>query len=326
LPAPLWFAPPANDEVDAPLFAAEAGALRIDQLQFKGSHNSYHRAPRFALSPRFRYNHVSLESQLEQQGVRHLEIDVRYADGRIRVGHAPIIDGETSCADFHTCIREIKGWSRKHPLHVPLFVFVQPKDGLIGADLDDKLELLDREIHRVFSRHELLLPREVARGYPSLRRAVQELGWPTLAATRGKVAFVLFGQQRLVSKYARGRPCLEGRLMFAAPGHAGADYAAVVSIDDPLAHQNAITSAARNHVLVRTRADASLVRDVRRRDAAVLSGAHFIGTDFVDPKQAWLDLGPSTPARRNPITPEGYARRAPVLEIERMPSAQLSAR
>ena len=106
----------------------------------------------------------------------------------------------------------------------------------------------------------------------------------------------------------------------------GRRYAAVLSIDDPVAHQNDITEAARDHVLVRTRADSHLVRDQRRRDAAVRSGAHFIGTDFVDPKLAWLDLGPSTPARRNPITSEGGTARARVLEIERTPGAQLSAR
>jgi hypothetical protein len=309
----------------APVFADEASRLRIDQLQLKGSHNSYHRSPRFLLSSRFRYDHASLTNQLERQGVRHLEIDVRYADGRLRVGHAPIIDGETSCSDFHTCIREVKYWSQKHPLHVPVFVFVQPKEGgLIGADLDDKIDLVDREISRVFSRHELLTPPDVARGYPNLRQAVRELGWPTLEETRGKVAFVLFGAQRLVRKYARGRPCLEGRIMFAAPHNPGAEYAAVLSIDDPRAHQRMITSAVLEHVLVRTRADASLVRDVRRRDAAIMSGAHFIGTDFVDPKHAWLDLGPETPARRNPITVQGNARRDPVLEVERATYARLS--
>lgn len=76
-----------------------AGALRIDQLQLKGSHNSYHRAPRLSLSRRFRYDHATLFEQLEHQGVRHLELDVRYAKGRLWVAHAPIIDGQTSCAD-----------------------------------------------------------------------------------------------------------------------------------------------------------------------------------------------------------------------------------
>jgi hypothetical protein len=328
LPAPLWTPPPlAEDAAEAPVFAEEARALRIDQLQLKGSHNSYHRAPRFPLSPRFRYDHAPLATQLEQQGVRHLEIDVRYADGRLRVGHAPIIDGETSCSDFHSCIRHVKRWSQRHPLHVPVFVFVQPKEGgLIGADLDDRIELLDHEIGRVFSRHELLTPREVARGYPSLVSAVRTLGWPTLESTRGKVAFVLFGAQRLVRKYARGRPSLAGRVMFAAPRHAGADYAAILSIDNPVPHQRAITSAVREHVLVRTRADASLVRDKRRRDAAIASGAHFVGTDFVDPKHAWLDLGPETPARRNPVSAEGAGRRERVLEVERPTLARLSTR
>jgi len=100
----------------------------------------------------------------------------------------------------------------------------------------------------------------------------------------------------------------------------------VLSIDDPVAHQRAITGAVREHVLVRTRADSGLVRDRRRRDAAIASGAHFVGTDFVDSKQGWIDLGADTPARRNPVTVEGGKRRERVLEVEKPVVARLSVR
>jgi hypothetical protein len=316
LPAPLWADPPKSERA-GPIFALEEAGLRLDQLQLKGSHNSYHRAPRWALSRAFRYSHAPLEVQLEAQGVRHLEIDVRYANGELRVNHAPIVDARSTCTRFHDCIRRVKLWSKAHPLHVPIFIFVQPKEGMVSANLDDRLELLDREIGRVFSRHDLLMPSDVARGFPSLRKAVMELGWPTLASTRGKVAFVLFGHGRLVHKYAQGRPCLEGRRMFAASGSAGAPFAAVLSIDDPVARQSDILHAVQDHLLVRTRADADTERDPTRRNAAIASGAHFIGSDFVDPHAGWLDIGPEAPARENPVTGRLATRGKRVAEVER---------
>lgn len=315
LPPPLASAGPKHAET-APMFAREADALRIDQLQLKGSHNSYHRAPRFALTRSFRYTHRPIEQQLEQQGVRHLELDVRYAGGVLRVGHAPIVDSGTHCTDFVACISAVKRWSAAHPKHMPIFVFVQPKEGLISAGLDRRVEVLDREIARVFAPRELLLPRQVARDFASLRDAVQLAGWPSLHKSRGKVAFVLFGHARLVREYAQGRPRLEGRSMFVATRFAGAPHAAILSIDDPVARRDDIQRAVRSRLLVRTRADSDLTRDPARRRAAIDSGAHFIGSDFVDPAQGWLDFGPDAPARQNPVTAGLAATRRRVLELE----------
>jgi hypothetical protein len=315
LPLPLTSAAPRHVE-GTPIFAREADALRIDQLQLKGSHNSYHRAPRLALTRNFRYTHRPIEEQLELQGVRHLEIDVRYASGALQVGHAPIVDARTQCKTFVACIAAVKRWSAAHPKHTPVFVFVQPKEGLISAGLDRRVDVLDREIARVFASRDLLLPRDVARDFGSLREAVQRAGWPSLAKSRGKVAFVLFGQPRLVAEYARGRPRLEGRSMFVATGAVGAPHAAILSIDNPRQRQADIARAVRSRLLVRTRADAQLQRDPERRRAAIESGAHFIGSDFVDPAQGWLDFGPDAPARQNPVTAGLSAARRRVLELE----------
>jgi hypothetical protein len=315
LPAPLTAAAVVAPAEEPPIFAREADALRIDQLQLLGSHNSYHRAPRFALTPRFRYTHRPLPQQLAEQGVRHLELDVRYAGGTLQVGHAPIVDAGTQCRSFERCLEGIAAWSRSQPGHLPVFVFVQPKEGLISAGLDQRVDLLDRAIARVFRTRELLLPRDVARQFPNLRDAVRSAGWPALEHTRGKVAFVLFGHTRLVREYARGRPRLEGRSMFVATRSAGAPYAAIMSVDDPRKRVGEIQRAVSEHILVRTRADANLVRRARRREAAIQSGAHFIGTDFVDPAEAWLDFGPDAPARQNPLSAGTGGTRRRVLEL-----------
>jgi hypothetical protein len=222
LPAPLTTVAlePAGE---APIYAREADALRIDQLQLLGSHNSYHRAPRFALTSRFRYTHRPLPQQLAAQGVRHLELDVRYAGGALRVGHAPIVDAGTQCRSFELCLEGIAAWSRSQPDHLPVFVFVQPKEGLISAGLDQRVDLLDRAIARVFRTHELLLPRDVARQFPNLRDAVRSAGWPSLERTRGKVAFVLFGTRgwctstRAAARASRGAACSWPRAALARP-------------------------------------------------------------------------------------------------------------
>ena len=47
--------------------ASERPALTLNDVQLKGSHNSYHRAPRIALSRGWKYSHAPLETQLEEE-------------------------------------------------------------------------------------------------------------------------------------------------------------------------------------------------------------------------------------------------------------------
>jgi hypothetical protein len=280
--------------------AAGAGLdLTLEHLQLKGSHNSYHRAPRLALAPAWRYSHLPLAKQLETQGVRQIELDVRYSGGEVVVGHLPMIDGGTTCRRLKTCLQQIHAWSAAHPAHVPVFVFIEPKEHLSPSNLDGRLEVLDQTIASVFPRRSLLVPEQLAGDAGSLREALETRGWPTLAETRGKVVFVLFGRENHTRAYGAGRPRLEGRLMFATGGPRD-PYAAFASYDDPVTQRAAIAEAISHRMLVRTRADSDLRKDRRRRDAALASGAHFVGSDFVDPKTGWLELG--EPARCNPLS------------------------
>jgi hypothetical protein len=275
------------------------GPLTLDQLQVKGSHNSYHQAPRVAFSKGWRYSHLPLAKQLETQGVRQIELDVRYSGGQVVVGHLPVVDSRTSCRTLKTCLQQLKTWSSEHPSHLPVFVFIEPKEHVSPSNLDGRLEVLDQTITSVFSRRELLLPEQVAGDASSLREGVQRHGWPSLDSVRGKVVFVLFGRENHTKAYAQGRPRLQGRVMFAA-GKPEDSYAVFASHDNPLADQAAIERSLAEGMLVRTRADSDLQKKSARRDAALASGAHFIGSDFVDPKQGWLELGVRSPARCNP--------------------------
>jgi len=278
--------------------------LALNELQLKGSHNSYHRAPRLALSRTWRYSHAPLEVQLASQGVRQLELDVRYARGELLVGHLPFVDGRSNCVKLLDCLGRVKKWSRAHPDHLPVFVFIEVKDDLAPSRLDGKLDAIDFAITRVFTRDMLLVPEDVAGSAPTLRDAVTTEGWPSVEATRGRIAFVMFGPQRHKRAYTAGRPRLDGRVMFVAERDTDAPHTSVVFYDDPIRERAEIAAAVRQRFLVRTRADADLRRRSGRRDAALASGANFVSTDFVDPRFDWLELGAqaTAAARCNPLS------------------------
>lgn len=279
-----------------------SSSLALHELQLKGSHNSYHRAPRIALSRTWRYSHAPLEVQLASQGVRQLELDVRYARGELLVGHLPVVDGRSTCTRLIDCLARVKQWSRAHPQHLPVFIFLEVKEDLAPSRLDGKLDALDFAITRVFSRDMLLIPEDVAGDAPSLRAAITAKGWPSLDSTRGRVAFVMFGPKRHKTAYAAGRPRLDGRMMFVAERKPDYPHASIVFYDDPVKQRDAIARAVASNLLVRTRADTDLHRRTAQRDAALASGAHFISSDFVDPRYNWLELGHDTAGRCNPLS------------------------
>ncbi|MEY4513544.1 MAG: hypothetical protein RLZZ450_5666 [Pseudomonadota bacterium] len=276
--------------------------LALNELQLKGSHNSYHRAPRFALSRTWRYSHSPLEVQLASQGVRQLELDVRYTGGELRVNHLPMVDGRSSCSRLADCLGRIKKWSRQNPAHLPVFVFIEVKEDLAPSSLDGKLDAIDFAITRQFSRDMLLMPEDVVGDSPSLRQAIVERGWPSVADTRGRIAFVMFGPVRHKRAYTKGRPRLDGRVMFVAERETSALHTSVVFYDDPISMRQEIAAAVKQHFLVRTRADEDLHRSTRRRDAALASGANFISSDYVDPRHNWVELSGSAAARCNPLS------------------------
>ena len=144
----------------------ELEALRLDQLQLLGTHNSYHLAPRapvVRLLPDARrswsYEHPSLRVQLESLGVRQFELDLwcdpeggRYArpaalagserehiesldQPGIKVLHVPDIDFETNCGSLSACLQEIQAWSSAHPGHLPIMVLLELKDARYSGPL-----------------------------------------------------------------------------------------------------------------------------------------------------------------------------------------------
>ena len=144
---------------------AADGAVTMDQIQTIGSHNSYHQKPApevletlAALSQEqahaIEYGHETITEQLEEYGVRQLEIDVYadpegglYADRKalpiiglpeasgepaldepgFKVLHVQDYDFETSCLTLIACMEEVRDWSDANPDHLPIMIMLEGK-------------------------------------------------------------------------------------------------------------------------------------------------------------------------------------------------------
>lgn len=312
----------ATPEVSADTAPDPAGSLRFDQIQTLGTHNSYHVLVGAPADPSHDYTHPPLPEQLDA-GVRHFELDVHRAPdgGPHRVYHIVGIDPGTSCELLSDCLTQIRDWSLTNPAHHLLVVLIEPKDDIarlfadIGQDPRESGEdlwsghiaTLDLVITSVFEPGHLLTPLSFrARGTsPTIRHSLENRGFPTIAETRGKIAFVLNDTSEQRAEY---RAAGEG-LMFVF-GEVGDDDAAFVKADDPRSNPARVRDAVTRGYVVRTRADADLEIDTDRREAALSSGAQLVTTDY--PRQSppesgygvWLDGG--APSRCNPVSaPDG---------------------
>jgi hypothetical protein len=274
------------------------------------------------LAEAWQYTHLPLAEQFANQGIRQIEIDVfadpiggLYAnraamefltgDGAsnlpeldepgLKVLHVQDVDFESTCFTFRSCLEDIRAWSSSNPQHYPIMVLVEAKDEPIEAPFEtvmpilfdrEQLESVDQEILEVFPREHLILPDDVRGDYDTLAAAVADQGWPTLAESRGKVWFALDNGAPMKDLYQEGHPSLRGRVLFVS-AEPGEDAAAFVKLNDPIGAFDRIQEYVNLNLMIRTRADADTAQarsgDTTQRDAAILSGAQFISTDYPFP-------------------------------------------
>lgn len=297
------------------------------------------------------YTHAPLGTQFATQGVRQIELDVfadprggRYANPLLRflagggphdsamnapgtkVLHIQDIDYHSNCLTLVRCLREVEGWSEANPGHVPLAVQLEFKDQPLAGDLlglgallginplpwtAERMDAVDAEIRSVFPAERIITPDSVRGSRDTLEQAVLQDGWPTLAASRGKVLFLMDNTGAYRERYLAGHPSLRGRVLFTASAPGQPD-AAFIKENDPLgANLARIQDEARRGYIVRTRADSDTDEarrnDTTMRDAALASGAQYVSTDYPAPGIA-ARFGGSPyvvslpqPARCNPI-------------------------
>jgi hypothetical protein len=310
--------------------------VRLNDVQVVGTHNSYHVEPSpeslaliTSVAPGLAdlaVTHPPLREQLEDQSVRQVELDV-FADPDgsrwrpigtpgFKVFHMEQIDEGSNCTVFVDCLRELRRWSDAHPRHLPIFVLVQPEDGVVLAGepnpvpiTAESLEALDAEIRSVMKPRDLITPDQVRGKHATVEAAVLANGWPTLDDARGRFVFLL-DQRR--DQYLAGHPNLEGRVMFPASTPGQPDAAFVQFPDARTPDAAVIPDLVRKGYLVRTRADEAVSTptsgDVTQRDAAFASGAQIVSTDYPVPGEAqrWgsdyvAQLPGGAVARCNPV-------------------------
>jgi len=337
--------------------------LRINHIQVLGTHNSYKLKPHPELvtqlnkqmdgwSRNIDYEHRPLTEQLEQLGIRQFELDV-FADTAgglfsepagallsgdeeflnaeemtepgLKVLHGQDLDYRTSCMTLISCLSEIQEWSTANPSHLPLFIMIEAKDGLMEdrgpiqftkpiAFTSELLHGIDDEIREVFEQDHLITPDDVRGDYETLEEAVITSGWPTLADSRGKMMFALDNTGRHKDLYLSGNPNLENRVLFVS-SEPGEPTAGFIKMNNVMNQGDKIKEYTAAGFLVRTRSDIPTVEarsgDTTRRDLALESGAQFISTDY--PKESPYGSGyivtlpgAESPARCNPVTAPDY--------------------
>ena len=280
------------------------GTLRLNQIQVRGTHNSYHVAPPAGanLTPERDITQAPLTVQLENQAVRQIELDVHASpNGTLSVFHLRG-DEATTCPTFVQCLREVRDWSERNRGHLPLFVLVEPKHEF-GAPVDALT--VDAEVRSVFRPEQLLTPDDVQGSWPSLRQAVQEGGWPLLGSTRNRMVFVFTDAVANRAAYTSDETSLQGRAMFVYAGPPS-PLAAFASVPDARLDGSRIASLVGAGYIVRTRADDGGVEaranDLSRAEAALASGAQLVSTDYpVAAPSGYVVAAPGTPARCNPV-------------------------
>ncbi|MEU7614474.1 phosphatidylinositol-specific phospholipase C1-like protein [Micromonospora sp. NPDC049204] len=144
--------------------AGGAGGVRMNQIQYMGAHNAYHRELQdvelqesLKIDPGYPswgfYSHASIPDLLGRQSVRGLELDLlpdpegglyRHPLPRKRAGLGPIDDPAmakpgmkvlhvadqdygTSCRTLVSCLEQVRTWSAANPSHVPIILQLELK-------------------------------------------------------------------------------------------------------------------------------------------------------------------------------------------------------
>lgn len=279
--------------------------LRLNHIQMKATHNSYHVEKEGNTVREWRYTHAPLDVQLDTQGVRAVELDVYYDTETDVFGvyHITQVDDASNCPELSDCLRRIASWSAAHPAHHPVIVQIEIKRGFFPSNRDEYIAKLEETIASALPRERLLTPDDVRGDAPTLREAVLERGWPTLGEARGKVLLVVDNAGDFREAYTHSLTSLDGRLMFvdSDPEH---PFAGFRILNDPFARRDEIEESVRAGFIVRTRADADVGREEGQIEAALSSGAHIVSTDF--PVEGGLlppvQIPNGTPSRCNPIS------------------------
>ena len=248
----------------------------------------------------------------------------------VKVLHIADLDYNTTCVQLITCLEQVEGYSDANPGHVPLAILLELKQsdrravdqgGVVAPPWDAAaLDALEAEIRSVLGEDDMITPDDVRRPGLTLEQSVRRYGWPSLKDSRGKVVFLLDNDPGAIrDAYIAGRPNLEGRVLF-TNSRPGLQDAAFIKRNEPRGvNTGQIADLVRRGYYVRTRSDVPLqtviANDTSMVDAALVSGAQLISTDFPQigmsaryDSDFVAELPEGRPARCNPVNARGGCR------------------
>ena len=288
------------------------GVLRLNDVQARGTHNSYHVQTENPVDASHFYTHAPLDVQLEEQGVRQFEIDIHYRTGSgFEVFHLPAIDDVSTCDVFVDCLSIIKDWSDDNPYHAPIVIWLEPKDEIdalipelemIAGHYDD----LDAEIWSVFPDWQVVTPDDVRGAHDTLPAALSADGWPTLGGVRGRVMFSLLDSGEHRDAYVEPAANLAGRAIFVDSSETTNPFSAMFKMNNAQSDFDRVQERVAAGFIITCNADSAGDDDAAnasKRDDSLLSGAHFLSSDHpADDGGYFLDVPGGSPARCNPVT------------------------
>ncbi len=106
--------------------------LRINQIQFIGTHNSYHVRGATNRVREWNYSHAPLDVQLDR-GVRSFELDLHYKQGEFEVFHVPLLDQGSTCPRLNDAAGHRAQMVGRASWPSADFLFVRIQEGGSGA-------------------------------------------------------------------------------------------------------------------------------------------------------------------------------------------------
>lgn len=257
-----------------------------------------------------------LTSQLADYGVRQIELDVHHhVDLGWQVFHVPGVDYGTTCQQLADCLAEVLAWSDANPCHLPLTIWVEPKDDIDAAtdeyqSLSGRWDDLEDTILETLPQARIYSPDALRGDAATLPEALSDHGWPTLGELRGKFIFALLDSGDYRDEYLDGAPAAEGKLMFpmSDDDDESPPFSAVFKIDDPVSGYDAIRARVEDGFLVTCTADdvgGSDEDNTTGLDMALSAACNSISTNALValPDTTYVASIPGgDPARCNPVS------------------------
>jgi len=287
--------------------------LTWSDLQVLGTHNSTHIQPAEPVHDSHYYTHPPLDEQLDLYGVRGFELDVHLHETEgWQVFHLPLVDDVSTCLQLSDCLSTMLAWSDAHPWHLPLMVWLEPKDGDLDAAVPELLSFGDRHdeleqaIVDIIPRDRIFTPDDLRGSHATLPEALAADGAPTLDRLRDRFIFSMLDSGDHRDAYLDESNVLEGRLMF-ADADGTEPWAAVIKKNDATSdpdHTRALVEA--GFFVSSNISDGP--EDTQAEGAAHLAasleaGAQVLKVDRAMPADGWSSEIPGgAPARCNPVT------------------------